>query len=278
VKPGVLSLVGIAALALSALGIPAQAQQLDSLQRAWILSYPNDDALATTNIRMTPGSSAGSGTAFGADWGIVYAGFTFQERTRNGVSPDGSATAGVGFGNAQKWVGVDVAVNSMGTVNSFGRFSFSVKAHRRLPGRAAVAVGIDHAAIIGYSDTHRSVYGVATKQFAFRDSPRDLFSAVTASLGAGNGRYVSEKDWYAQNYDRVNVFGSVGLRVAEPVSVIADWTGQDLVLGASLIPFKRIPLVINPGVADVVGTAGDGPRFVLAVGVGSYVPNLFSRR
>ena len=65
-----------------------------------------------------------------------------------------------------------------------------------------------------------------------------------------------------------NVFGSVGLRVVEPVSVIADWTGQDLTLGTSIAPFRNFPLVITPAVADVTGNAGDGARFILGVGFG----------
>ncbi len=64
----------------------------------------------------------------------------------------------------------------------------------------------------------------------------------------------------------VNVFGSVGLRVAETVSLIADWTGQDLTIGASIAPFRNLPLVITPAVADITDNAGDGARFILGVG------------
>jgi hypothetical protein len=274
-----LSLAGIAALALSALAVlPAQAQTPDSLQSTWILPYPNEDPMAIANVQMVPASSSNSATAFGADWGVAYASTYFQERARGTDRSDGTATVGLGFGDARKWVGMEVAVMSLGTVRSFGRFTLNVKAHRRLPGRAAVAVGIEHAAIIGYTDSHRSVFGVATKQFTFRDSPKDWFSSLTASLGAGNGRYVSDKDWKAKNYDRVNAFGSVSMRVAEPMAFVADWTGQDLVLGLSLVPFKKIPLVISPAFADVMRIANHEPRFVLAAGVASYLPNLFSWR
>ena len=60
----------------------------------------------------------------------------------------------------------------------------------------------------------------------------------------------------------------MGLQVIPLASVIADWTGQDLFLGASIVPFRRIPLFIVPGVADVTGKAGNGARFVLGVGYG----------
>jgi hypothetical protein len=61
------------------------------------------------------------------------------------------------------------------------------------------------------------------------------------------------------------VFGNVAVRVAQPVSLIAEWSGQDLGVGVSVAPFKNIPLVITPAVRDIVG-AGDGPRFVLGTG------------
>jgi hypothetical protein len=76
----------------------------------------------------------------------------------------------------------------------------------------------------------------------------------------------------------VNVFGSVAVRVVEPVSLIADWNGQTLSLGVSIKPFLDIPLVITPGLTDIVGdnTNGtgfnglNGLRFTLGVGYGIY--------
>jgi hypothetical protein len=64
----------------------------------------------------------------------------------------------------------------------------------------------------------------------------------------------------------INVFGSVGVRVARPVSAILEWTGQDLAAGVSIAPFDNFPLVITPAVRDITG-AGDGARFILGAGV-----------
>jgi hypothetical protein len=73
-----------------------------------------------------------------------------------------------------------------------------------------------------------------------------------------------------------NVFGALGLQVAEPVSVTADWSGQDLFAGVSVAPARRVPLVITAGFADLTGSAGDGARFVLATGLGfRYLPPFF---
>jgi hypothetical protein len=80
----------------------------------------------------------------------------------------------------------------------------------------------------------------------------------------GDGQFRSSGAEAAEE-NNVNVFGNVAVRVARPVSFIAEWTGRDLGLGLSIAPFKNIPFVITPAVRDVVG-AGDGARFVLGAG------------
>jgi hypothetical protein len=92
-------------------------------------------------------------------------------------------------------------------------------------------------------------------------------SRVTASIGIGGGRFRSESAINRGDEDP-NIFGSVGVQVAQPVSAIAEWTGQDLNLGASITPFPGIPFVITPAAADITNTAGDGARFILGVGYG----------
>jgi len=56
----------------------------------------------------------------------------------------------------------------------------------------------------------------------------------------------------------------------------ADWNGQDLFAGVSLAPSRRVPVVINAGVADLTRNAGDGPRFILSAGFGfRFLPPFF---
>lgn len=226
---------------------------------------------STLGAAASPGSSSGSPTAFGADFGSVFTGASFQERTRFTTSSDGAVSAGFGLGNATKAVGLEVAVSVLDLTSrgsddrAFDRGSVSLKLHRRLPNNFAVAVGYENALVWGFTDAGSSFYGVGSKIFQFQDSPRKPFSSLTVSLGVGNGRFRTEDDFNADN-KTVNVFGSAGLRVLEPVSVIADWTGQDLTLGASIAPFRNIPIVITPAIADVTGSAGDGSRFILGVG------------
>ncbi|WP_250123652.1 S-layer homology domain-containing protein [Chroococcidiopsis sp. CCMEE 29] len=246
---------------------PAPNQQLEALQEQFLLAQPVVQERIIPRALGIPGSSVGSPSAFGAEWGDLFAGVSFQSRTRFTNAADGAVVAGFGLGNARTAVGLEVAVTVFDLLdNTFERGGVSFKVHRILGEGLAIAAGVENAIIWGESDTDSSAYGVVSKIFRFRN-PAEPFSSLTVNLGLGGGRFRSEDDVFDGN-DTINVFGSVGLRVVEPVSVIADWTGQDLNLGASIVPFRNIPLTITPAVADVTNNAGDGARFVLSIGYG----------
>lgn len=211
------------------------------------------------------GSSVGSPTAFGADWGDAFLGASFQARARNTSRSDGGVSFGFGLGDAERAVGLEVAVSVVDLLgDTFEDGGVSLKLHRVLPNNFGVAVGVENATTWGSTDGGSSVYGVVSKIIPLRDDPAEPLSKLTLSLGLGGGRFRSESDVNDGN-ETVNVFGSVGLQALERVSLIADWTGQDLNLGASIVPFN-FPLIITPAIADVTGNAGDGARFILGVG------------
>ena len=119
---------------------------------------------------------------------------------------------------------------------------------------------------MGGTDAGRSMYGVLTSYIPTRETYGSPFSSITLSAGVGGGRFQTEKAFNESKHG-VNAFGSVGVRVLSPISLFADWTGQDLTLGASIVPFVRVPLFITPAVADLTGSAGDGARFVVGAGL-----------
>lgn len=207
-------------------------------------------------------------TGFGADNNTGFIGATFQERTRYSNVSDGGAVIGIGLGDAQKAVGVELSYTaaSFGGSRDFGGGGFNAKVHRQIGDGLAVAAGWNGFANIGgRNDFENSIYGVVSKVFRTRDDINSLFSRVAVTAGVGNGQFRTE-DAVAEDDGGVGVFGNVAVRVARPVSLIAEWSGQDLGVGLSVAPFKNIPLVITPAVRDLVG-AGDGPRFVLGTGL-----------
>ncbi len=240
-------------------------EQVAALRQERLLPLPTINVIKTRTLGGS--SSIATPTAFGADRNQAYIGASYQSRTRFTNTDDGAIAAGIGFGDARKTIGLETTLTSYSTFREgfFTNSGISIKAHRLIGKDLAVAVGVDNLITFGHPDGGSDVYGVVSKVFPFKKG--DYSRSVTASIGLGGGRFRSESD-YLHGVDSVNVFGSVGVRVAEPVTVIGEWTGQNLNLGASIQPFRNIPLIITPAIADITGSSGDGARFVLGVGYG----------
>ena len=71
-------------------------------------------------------------------------------------------------------------------------------------------------------------------------------SSAMISAGVGDGRFQTEDDWLAGR-NGVGLFGSLAVRVAAPLSVVADWTGQDLMILGSIAPFRNFGMVVSAG-------------------------------
>ena len=246
---------------------PPQPDQVTALRQQYRL--PEPPVIEQLRRIFGGGSSISTPTAFGAQWRDVFLGGTYQQRTRFTDTDDGAVAFGFGVGDARKLAALETTVTSFSTIRQdfFENGGISFKLHRTFPGDIAVAFGIENAINWGNTDAGSSVYGVATKVLRLRQDQSAPLSRVTASLGVGGGRFRSQNS-IENGDDSPNVFGSVGLQVVRPVSLIGEWTGQDLNIGASITPFPGIPLVITPAAADITNTAGDGTRFILGVGYG----------
>ncbi len=215
----------------------------------------------------SPGLSIYIPVGYGADNNTVFLSGTYQNEVRDTAENEGdlgTGGIGIGLGDAQKALGVELSYAFETTDDSFGEGGFNAKLHRRLGRDASVAVGWNGFLNIGRNDFEQSKYGVITKVFRTQESLNRPFSRVAVTAGVGDGQFRSNGAVKVGD-NNVNVFGNVAVRVARPVSFIAEWTGQDLGLGLSIAPFKNIPFVITPAVRDVVG-GGDGARFVVGAG------------
>jgi hypothetical protein len=216
--------------------------------------------------RVAPSITVITPSAYGKSWGNLSVGLGLQTRTRFTNEADGVLGIGIGLGDEQKWVGLDIGItitDLLGTTAQDGTVSF--KLHRQLPHDFSIAVGVQNAIAWGNTDGGRSPYGVVTKRFNLQDSVNEPFSQLYVSAGVGSGQFRGEFE-IQNDLDSIDVFGSVAVRVVEPVSAIAEWTGQDVTIGLSVAPFRNIPLVITPAVTDITGSAGDGSRFILGIG------------
>ncbi len=245
---------------------------------------PAPDKYNTYIPRVSPGFSISNPTGFGADNNLAFFGLSFQSRTRFSQTSDGEAGFGVGLGDAVKSVGVELSysINSFGSSQAFGSGAFNAKVHKRLSEDTAVAVGWNQFAQINLGNGRNasnvqsdypknSYYLVGSKIFRTCEDINQPLCRIALTGGVGSGVFlpfqtISDAVARGQDASGLNVFGSVGVRVARPVSAILEWTGQDLAAGLSIAPFDNFPLVITPAVRDITG-AGDGARFILGAGV-----------
>ncbi len=263
-------LAGIAVAALIAVPLAAQdfsQMSPEEIRKALTLGSVTVGTLTQPFFRGAPGTSSGSPSGFGAAWRDGFIGGGYQQ-VRGGGQSDGSIAGGFGLGNAQDAIGLEVVVASLSTFRSglFDRTAFSFKAHRMVSSTAAIAVGVENAIIAGggKTDGASSVFVAGSK--VIRPSS-GFIQQISLSGGIGNGRFRFEKDVRKDN-KTVNLFASAGFQVHEKLSVLADWGGQDLTLGVSMVPFKAFPVIITPAVADLTGQNGNDPRFTLGFGIG----------
>jgi hypothetical protein len=251
---------------------------------------PNDPRVARRNraalrlglgpagepVRLGPAASVSVPTALGVDAGELFFGVAYQGRTRYTEQDDGAAVIGFGVGT-RRVLALEAAVTTYSTFRGGGPLEtggVSLKLHRALPRQTSVAVGWENAVLWGGSDDDGSLYAVASRGLNLRPDPSAPFSTGVVSLGVGNGRFRREKD-DAEGNETVNLFAAAGVRVNDPLSLVMDWTGQDLNAAASITPLRRLPLVLTVGLADITGSAGDGARFILSLGYGLAFPQPF---
>ena len=251
---------------------PNISPELQRLRQDFLIEEPKTLSAKLAEFVVAPSGSISTPIGFGANFGQIFGGFAFQSRTRFTNQADGGLALGVGLGERQKIVGLDVTLAILSLFgDNAGRGSFSFKIHRSLPEGFAVALGFENAIRWGGTDAGSSIYGVVSKFFQFTETTKEPFSQLTLSLGVGGGRFRSEGA-IEDGVNSLGVFASAGLRIVEPVSAIVEWSGQDLNAGISLIPFPKVPLTVNLAGADLTGNAGDGARFVMSIGYNYFFP------
>jgi hypothetical protein len=215
----------------------------------------------------SPGSSAGTPSAYGASQGQGYVGGGLYVPLDKGRS-DGSLSVGVGFGDPVKSVGLEVGadITSIGTQHFGASGQIGLKLHKYFEDGTAVALGWANPikwgdASVGAKET---IYGVVTKAFDLQPDAENKLP-LTVSLGVGNGSFRSEGD-ITNNKQGVNVFGSLGLRVIPQASLVTSWTGNTLNAGGSFAPFQSAPIVVNAVFTDLTNTFKNGVGFSLSGG------------
>ncbi len=215
-------------------------------------------------------------TGFAGDGLSAYIGISFVDRVRYSDVSDGALTLGLSGGDPDKYVGFSLAATAYDTYGStFGKsIGFHAGISRMLTGSISLSLGANNIVLSSEAEAFQilSAYLVATKVLKLRD--KRWFSWASLTLGVGNGSYNSENTTNQivlnelstpgadeKNWENYRVFGGLSLAVLPRLNFIANWTGQDLDAGLSIIPFSKLGIVVTGAALDVTENAGDGIRW-----------------
>jgi len=239
--------------------------------------------------RAYPSITISNPSGYGAHRGQIYIGAGIQSRSRysgpretlgvfSGGKRDGVAGVGFGIGDARESVGLQISYTAASFGGSRAPLSggFNAKVHKQFGHGWAAAIGGEGIINFGrlpedndqidYNDFEGTYYGAASYTIPLREDFNDAFSRLTLTGGAGSGRFRTVDD-IANGEFAVGVFGSAALQVLPSTTLITEWTGQDLAVGASFAPFPNFPLVVTPAIRDIAGESDGTPRFVLGIGM-----------
>jgi hypothetical protein len=271
--------------------VEALIQELISYKQApqrWINPYRGS----------SPGITLGIPSGFGADGGQFFAAVGGGITRIN--SKDGAASIGFGLGNASKSIGLQITYTSysispqkffnlfgvdIGNIPAsdrpFGSGGFNIKVHKDFGEGWVAAIGADSVISTGpkvggirglaQNEIQGTYYATASKLIALRADASQPFSSMAVTVGVGTGRFLPERQQVSNAFDGtfyLTPFGSVALRVIPTMSFITEWSGNDLAMGFSIVPFRNLPLLLTPMIRDIAGPDNiNGARFMMGVGL-----------
>ncbi len=244
----------------------------DTVREVWI------------NKRIPAITSNNPGVFAAGHFGYVGLGVSFQHRTRveleNKWVPDGNAAAYIGLGNPKSLIGIGAVINLYGLSNkdgeknNFGEGSIDLQLSRAINDFIYVGVGgfnlIQHNT--KYTNALRTFYATASVLIPLRQNNNRAFGFIYSTFGVGNGIFQKREKILNNKNETINWFGSLAIQVLPEANLIVEWSGVDLTISAGLFPFKKIPLHILVGVADI---NFDKQRYIASIG---YSLQLFNKK
>jgi hypothetical protein len=216
-----------------------------------------------------PGIVINAPAGYGASWGQAFLAAGGATRTPGRNKVDGSLAGGIGFGNANKYVGVELDVGIISVDPNDGGFgedgNVALKIHRNLPWNAAIAVGTMNGVRWGSGkNVPNSYYGSYTQVFFANPSSMTNRMPIFATIGYGNGQFQRLNGLTKSNM--LGVFGSLAWQFVPRASLIADYTSETLDTGFSVIPFKTVPISLNFGAIDITQRVSNKQAFYASLG------------
>jgi len=228
------------------------------------------------SVYLNPGSTFGTPIGYGAASKQGFIGIAATDGVGTQDGWDGSAVVGAGVGDPEESVALEATVSMISVFRHIGSSgTINVKLHSWLPFNIGGAIGAENIATWGFANTANTkpnYYGVLTKVIVLDKGVAVHEKLLTLSLGVGNGRFqtqpyfLTNRNAAVANPKGVGVFGSAGFQFHRKASLVNSWTGRDLNIGFSIVPFETKPIVATVGAVDVLHRNQPVTRWVIAVG------------
>jgi len=227
---------------------PAQAQ--DAPRHLTLLGIPS-------------GTVAPMGTGFVT---LDYA----TERPGPGSGADASLSFGVGFGNAEETIGVQLSSVITSTTNSLGDSGyFDLRFSRRIvDSESPVYLGFGVSRIGAWGDARRYTTivsggggGAVTRQLN-RDVSLDATLSIFTQVQTGRGPMplmmsVGGGTDIRKNGTEPGVYAGIGAGLSRDFAASAAWYGDHAILGVSYRPANLPAMSLNVALVDVANKTGD---------------------
>ncbi len=188
-------------------------------------------------------------SAFIAEWGNYYVATSMYgyDNGETGTSIDGWLGAGVGLGNARRFVAMEIDFNLESLSDTENGGSLDVRCARQLlsTNSFALQIGAGWLGIASYGDWPKpggSVYGVLTAAMPLRPNDPTFRQTLQVNVGGGDGRF--------ERVDAVEllssgVFASVGVELIPNLGLSVGWAGKGLNSSLSYVPLRGLPLYLG---------------------------------
>jgi hypothetical protein len=237
------------------------APQLDNKLDELRATFTHIEAIPIPKVSFSsPAYAIAIPTGYGARAGQVFVGAGgLFDRQVTGSSQLGLGL-GIGLGNPVRGLGVDLSYTLLDVNEGVG--GLSLKFHRNLSTTAQVgwALAVGWEDFVSSGGRGSSVYGSTSLILKLSPDLNTPLSRLALTIGLGGGRFGSP-----DGIPSIGVFGGGALRVTRSLSVIGEWTGQDLTAGISIAPFPDLNFYITPAVREL-GDANQA-RFSLSSGI-----------
>lgn len=219
------------------------------------------EKLMSARPLVSPSSSVATPVAYGVDWGTLILGVAGQTGTQFTGRPFGEYAAGLGLGNADKYVSLTSIVSSGGLDEVVRDGNLNFQLSRNLtPRGTALAVGVENVAPWGADTRNKMNFYVVTSTLFTLHPREDYFLNIVTSVGLGNNRFVHNYQTSSTNEADVHTvrpFASVGIQILPQAALIMDYVGLTINAGMSIVPFQSIPLAASLTALDLTNRGGN---------------------